>query len=189
MSKYGIFADIAGTALALSAAATAITLGWTKRATWQPPEEAVLKGLARLTSLGSMIALAAIFVLGKSVIGPRWLLIDAATLFLVAVVALLVSIYLSVTRTFSYEGRRVLGGFRLTAEAARITKEKGQGEQQLFTDAQGDQDLVWTRGSRAAAQIVVVIAYLMLVLCGTIALTAAAAAAFAGALSGEGLAQ
>lgn len=184
MSQYGIFADLAGTALALSAAATAIGLAWNKRANWAPPEEAVPAGVARMASLGAMIGLAAIFALGKR-LGVERLLAMAAACFVVGLIGLAVSAYLSVTRTFTYaDGKRTLGGFRMTSEAAKIAKRKQQTEQQLFYDAQGDHDLVWTRGSRAAAHVAITLGYIALILCGTIALTAAAASAFMGAFSG-----
>lgn len=188
MTSYGIFANIAGTALALSAAAIAISLAWTKRAKWAPPEEAVSKGVARLASLGAMIVLAAIFALGDDLLGLRGLLAMAGGAFLIAITGLVISIYLSVTRTFKYaDGRRTLGGFRLTSEAAKIAKDKGQTEQQMFTDVHDDHDRVWTRGSRAAVEIAATLAFIILILCGTSALTAAAAAAYASAGKGETL--
>lgn len=49
----------------------------------------------------------------------------------------------------------------------------------MFADSQGDHDLVWTRGSRAAVQIAATLAFIVLILSGTIALTAAATAAYA----------
>lgn len=180
MTSYGIFADIAGTALALAAAATAIGFAWTKRAKWAPPEEAVPKGVARLASLGAMVALAAIFARGESVLGLEGLILLAGSSFLVALVGLVVSTYISTTRTFTYaDGRRTLGGFRLTDEAAGIARKRNINEKQMFADAQGDHDLVWTRGSRAAVQIAATLAFIVLILGGTISLTAAATAAYA----------
>jgi hypothetical protein len=51
-------------------------------------------------------------------------------------------------------------------------------EAQLFKDSQNDHDLVWTPQSRALAHIALVMAYIGLILSGTIALAAAAALAF-----------
>lgn len=179
MSQYGIFAGIAGTALSLAAAAGAIRLAWAERKGWQPPEEAVSKGTAKLAALGSMVALALIYALGESVLGLKGLSILALTCLGIALAALAVTIYLSITRTFTQrDGRRTVGGFRLTEEAAKIKAEKKETEKQLFADSQDDHDRVWTPGSRALAQIALVFSYIALILGGTIALAAAAALAF-----------
>lgn len=180
MSQYGVFANIAGTALALAAATTAISLAWTKRSKWQPPEEVVSDATARLASLGAMVSLALIYTFGQSVLGARGTALVAIVGFTIAICALGVTIYLSVARSFKYpDGSRTLGGFRLTSEATKIQKRKGQSEQQMFTDAQGDHDLVWTPQSRAVAHVAMTFAFIALILCGTIALSAAAAFAFA----------
>jgi hypothetical protein len=179
LNKYGIFADVTGTALALAAAAGAISLAWTKRTKWQPPEEAVPNATARLASLGAMVALALIYAFGSTVLGFRGLAILAVAAFSIALLALACTIYLSITRSFlRANGKRTVGGFRLTEEAEQIRKTKQLTEQQLFSDAQGRHDLVWTSSSRAWAHIAMNFAFLGLILSGTIALSAAAALAF-----------
>jgi disulfide bond formation protein DsbB len=179
MSQFGIFAGIAGTALTLAAAAAAIRLAWAERKGWQPPEEAVSKGTARIAALGSMVGLALIFALGKSVLGLKGLTILALVSFVVALVSLGATIYLSITRVFRRKnGKRTVGGFRLTDEAKEIQTQKRQTEAQLFKDSQDDHDRVWIPKSRAAAHIVFSFAYIALILSGTIALAAAAALAF-----------
>jgi hypothetical protein len=179
MSQYGVFANIVGTALSLAAAAGAIRLAWAERKAWQPPEEAVSKGTAKLAALGSMVGLALIYALGETVLGLRGLSLLAMISFVVALISLATTTYLSITRTFTRkDGSRTVGGFRLTAEAALIKKKRGLNEAQLFNDSQDDHNLVWTPGSRGLAHIALGFAYIGLILCGTISLSAAAAVAF-----------
>jgi hypothetical protein len=175
MSDYGVFANIVATAGTLAAAAAAITLAFQKRSRWQPPEESVPAGVSRVSALIAMIFIAIIYMFARS-LGPGLLAILSVVCVIAAVGALMVAIYVNTTFSFHYpsdaEADRKLGGNILTEEAARIKKEKQLTEKQLFIDAQGDKDLVWTKASQSSIQIKSALSFIGLIAFGTCALAA-----------------
>ena len=101
---------------------------------------------------------------------------------LLAVVALVVSVYTntrySFTRPISHKPgsalERVLGGHELTAEAKQIAEDRGMEPQALFKNAGYDKDLVWTRHSQALVQSASVLGFIALQSSGSVALSAIA---------------
>jgi hypothetical protein len=71
------------------------------------------------------------------------------------------------------EKSRTLGGDVLTAEAETIAKTKGFTVQQMFEDAQGNKDLVWTKDSQARVNIKSTLSFIGLIGFGTCALASA----------------
>jgi hypothetical protein len=178
MSEYGVFADVVATAGALSSAAAAITLAFMKRSKWQPPEEALTAVASRFAALFAMIVIALLYVFSVR-LGLNGLAILTVVFFLIAIVALWLVISNSINHSYYFpaaeiETNRKLGGNILTAEAIKIAREKGRSEKQMFQDAQGDKDLVWTRQSQFAVNIRTTLAFMALIGFGTCSLAAAA---------------
>jgi hypothetical protein len=66
-----------------------------------------------------------------------------------------------------------LGGDALTDEATAIKTNQKRSEQQMFEDAQGDKDLVWTKSSQSRVQVKSTLSFIGLMAFGTCALAAA----------------
>jgi len=179
MSKYGVFANIVAVAASLASASGALRLAFMKRSKWQPPEEAVPAAASRFAALLAMVVLALLYVFGPSV-GQMMLGAITVALFIVAVTCLTIAIKTNIQYSFFYpttgrEENRKLGGDTLTDEAARIRQQQhGRSEQQLFEDAQGDKDLVWTKASQAAVNVRSTLSFIGLIGLGTCTLAAAA---------------
>lgn len=178
MNKFGVFAQLVAIAGSLASAAAAIKLAFMKRSKWQPPEEAVPAAAARFALLLTMIVIALLYVFSAS-IGLIWLGVTTVFLFGTALFSLILAIKTNIKYSFYYppqktEANRKLGGDSLTSEAAKIQQEKHLTEQQMFEDAQGDKDLVWTKDSQASINIRSTISFILLVGFGTCSLAAAA---------------
>jgi hypothetical protein len=111
-------------------------------------------------------------------VGLTWVAIIAVLFFVIAIVSLAIAISTNIKYSFYYpkkkEEDRKLGGDVLTEEAQKIRRETGMTEQQMFEDAQGDKDLVWTKASQAAVSIRSTISFIGLIGFGTCSLAAAA---------------
>jgi hypothetical protein len=177
VTDYGVFGNIVGTAGTLSAASAAIALSWMRRTKWQPPEEALPKVGSRVAGLVAMILIANLYVFAPS-IGSVSLAIVSACLLLIAIIALSITIRTNITYSFYYpkdvESNRVLGGSALTVEAANIVRDHQFSEQKLFSQAQGDKDLVWTKDSQASVNLKSTLSFIALIAFGTAALAASA---------------
>jgi len=175
--EYGVFGNLVAIAGCLSAATAAIALSWMKRVKWQPPEEALPKGVSRMSGLVAMVAIALIYVFGNA-LEVKWLAAICVVLLLIALAALVVTIRTNIKYSFYYPDRtekcRLLGGSVLTEEAAGIAREKRRTEQQMLEDLQGERDLLWTRDSMAAVNISSTISFIALIAAGTSAVAAAA---------------
>ena len=178
VNKYGVFANIVAAAASLASATAAVRLAFMKRSKWQPPDEAVPAAVSRFAALLAMIVIALLYVFGPQM-GQVALGLTTVALFFVAVVCLMIALRTNVTYSFYYpkrnhEADRKLGGDTLSEEAQRITKDKGLKEQQLFEDAQGDKDLVWTKASQASIMMQSTLSFIGLIGLGTCSLAAAA---------------
>jgi hypothetical protein len=96
----------------------------------------------------------------------------------ITLVALAVTIRTNIRHAYFFpaekvESNRRLGGDRLTEEAQAIVDTKRQTPQQLFLDAQGDKDLVWTRDSQAAVSVRSTLSYIALIGAGACCLASA----------------
>ncbi len=179
MTDYGEFANLVATVTSLVAAGAAITLAFTKRSKWQPPEEAVSAAVSRIAALMTAIGIAFLYVFASKMQSGA-LAIVSACLFAATLLAVLVAISVNIRRSFYYpairvEENRVLGGSKLTPEAAKIHSERGFTEQRLFEDAQGDKDLVWTRPSQVSVNLQSTLSFIILIGAGGCALASAGA--------------
>jgi len=178
MTEYGVFAHIVAIAGALASTAAAIRLAFMKRTKWQPPEEALPAVASRFAALLAMLVIGLLYVFGPR-IGLVWLAIITGVFFTIAIVSLVIAIKTNITYSFYYpdgnEKNRKLGGSILTDEAARIQRQqKGRSEQELFVDAHGNKDLVWTKGSQASVNIRSTLSFIGLIGFGTCSLAAVA---------------
>jgi Na+(H+)/acetate symporter ActP len=177
MTDYGDFGNLVTTAGCLAAAGGAITLSWMKRAKWQPPEEALPKIGARFAGLIAMVFIAIVYVFGGTM-GLAYLAYLSGVLLLAAVIALSITIFTNITYSFYYPSRteenRLLGGSVLTEEAAGIKKRKGQSEQEMLGDLQGERDKLWTKRSQAFVNLRSTLSFIVFLAFGTSALAAAA---------------
>jgi hypothetical protein len=176
-TDYGVFAQIVGIAGSLASAAAAIRLAFMKRSKWQPPEEAVPAGASRLAALVAMVFIALLYVFGAR-LGDVRLGIITVILLAIAILSLVIAIRTNIVNSYYYpnndEASRKLGGTTLTDEAAQIRQTRGLTVQQLFTDAHGDKDLVWTKSSQATVSIMSTLSFIGLIGFGTCTLAAAA---------------
>jgi len=177
MTEYGVFANLVGTVSSLVAAGAAMTIAFTKRTQWQPPEEAVPLAVSRMAGLVSMIGVALLYAFSTQM-GSLWLAVVTGASFLIAMSSLLVAIRTNINHSYYFpstraESNRRLGGDTLTREAASIAKKRGLTQQQMFEDAQGDKDLVWTRQSQAAVHIRSTLSYILLIGAGACCIAAA----------------
>jgi hypothetical protein len=175
---YGVLKDIVAISGSLIAAVTAIRLAWMRRARWMPPEESVSGATAKMSSLGCAVAIGILY-LERHNLGAQSIELLAGIGFLVALLALAISIYINTAYTFIRlkhndppEGTRILGGFRLTTEAKKISLKKGLGPQKLYENSNYDANLVWTPASLAQAIIFSTFSFIILQLFGSFALAA-----------------
>jgi hypothetical protein len=179
MKDYGVFAQIVAIAGSLASAVAAITLAFMRRARWQPPEEALPAVAARFAALLSMVILALLYVFGLR-IGLIPVACSAVGFFVIAVICLLTAITTNITFSFHYpddgqESSRKLGGNVLTAESIRIQQDHpGRTEQELFVDAHGSKDIVWTKRSQASVNSKSTMSFIGLIGFRTCSLAAAA---------------
>jgi hypothetical protein len=150
-----------------------------RRARWQPPEEDLPGATAKFAALVCAVAVAVLYAIGREELGLSGLAWTAGWSIGVAVLALLISIYVNTAFTFrkgreSPHATRILGGFRLTEEAARVREDKGLTEQRMYETGGFDPDLVWTRSSRGLVKMLSSTAYLSLQAFGSIGLASAA---------------
>jgi hypothetical protein len=177
MKDFGVFAFLVAIVSSLAAAAGAIKLAFMKRTKWQPPEEAVANGTSRLAGLMTMIFIALLFTFGAS-IGLFRLAVITVSCFLIAVVALIMTISTNINYSYFYpaardEANRKLGGSVLMPEAAKIKENHNQTEQEMFEDVKGAKDKIWTRASQSYVNIRSVLSFIALIGFGSCALAAA----------------
>lgn len=181
-ADFGSFSQIVPAAASLLAAAGALILTFKGRANWEPAQEDVPLGAQRLGGMLTAVAIAGIYhqfvVKGGS---PDTLELASWTLAVFAVVFLLLYAFLIGLLTFDKivalpdnktETIKIIGGFRLTPKARELVAQ-GNPVKTIFAAAY-EEDLVWERGSRAAAKAVFLFVYVALVATGTSAITSSA---------------
>jgi len=177
-ADYGVFAQVVAIAGSLASAVAAITLAFMKRAKWQPPEEALPAVASRFAALLAMVVLALLYVFASRM-GLIPVAIVTVVFFVIAIICLMVAIKTNITFSFYYpditEANRKLGGSVLTPEAVKVRQDfPDRSEQELFVDAHGDKDLVWTKESQAWVNIRGTMSFIGLIGFGTCSLAAAA---------------
>jgi hypothetical protein len=179
---YGPLTDLVKYAGILISSAGAIGLTWRRRANWEPSEQDVPKGPARVAGLLTAVAIGIVWTQYATVAFKAPLVRFAVSLGAGCLAFLLVYGYL--IARFVYERTvspkknqtqtvKVIGGFTLTKDAMKQLRNAGT-IQKLFEGAAFDPDLVWTRASRALAKQLFVLCFIGLNVCGTLALSCAA---------------
>lgn len=179
---YGPLTDLVKYSGLLISAAGAIGLAWRRKANWEPSEQDLPKGPARVAGLLTAIVIAVIWT-QFAFAWYKWPIAKAAiALGAAALVFFLVYGYFVARLTYEKEtsvGRnkskqeKIIGGFALTPDAKEALVKAGN-IQRLFQGAAYDPDLVWTRESRALARQLFALCYIGLNVCGSLALTCAA---------------
>lgn len=181
MDSYGPLTDVVKLAGAIMAAGMAITLTWRGRARWEPVEEDVPKGPQKVGGLFAAVVIAVLFVSARpeAVTTLGW---TALGLGILCVLSLLGYTYLIRAQTYDVirverkqpKPGKIIGGFQFTPYAEEVMRKRGIGPQAFLSGVQYDPESVWTRSSIALAHLAFTLAYILLVVSGTIALAAAA---------------
>ena len=182
-TDYGTLAPLVKAVGWLVSAGAAIAFSWRGRSDWEPSEEDVSKGPAKVGGLVTTVLVGIIWAQMATEAYRNDLVQLALWLLGGTVVSLLVYGFIISTMTFdkvyvtapsTTATRKVLGGFKLTERAREIKKTRHLTTQEVFKGAAYDEDKVWVRGWRALAKALFVICYIGLTVSGSIALTCAA---------------
>jgi hypothetical protein len=169
----------------LITAAAGVALAWRGRTDWEPAEEDVSRGPAKVGGVICAVALGLIWILLGSSSGHRTALVwIAATTAAVCFLSLAFYGYLIAVHVYDKvvavgpeqsKTMKIIGGFRLTRQAAKKLNELDNVTvQNLLRGANYDPDLLWSRQSRAIAKLAFSTSYIALTICGTLALAATA---------------
>lgn len=183
-SDTGTLAPVVKAAGWLLSAVAAIGLGWRGRTNWEPADESVNRGAAKVSGLLAAVGLALVWTQLASADHKRTLVLLTVTFAVLCLLSLLGYGYVVGTKVFTKEettgpaaSRTVkqVGGFRMTHNGTAVLAQRPElTVQELFKGAAYDPDKVWTRGSREAAKQVLIVGYVGLTMCGTLALSCAA---------------
>jgi hypothetical protein len=183
-ADFGTLAPLVQAAGWLMSASIAIALTWRRRAKWEPSEEDVPQGPARVAGMLTAVAVALVWVRMSEIAYLNQLTVLAITTALAAMLFLLAYGFLVTTNTYvvltspalnQVKETKIIGGFSLMPHAKAKTGGKtARTVQEVLAGAGYDVDKVWPRASRAAAKAGFVVCYIGLTVCGTIAITAAA---------------
>ena len=182
-NDYGQLTPLVVTVGTIVSATAAILMGFRGRAKWEPAEEDVSKGPQKVASLIAAIAIVVLWVTHNDPKQVGWLAKLAigcgiGTIVFLLVYSWLISVYTYKKTTSPQTGQvrdiKIIGGFRLIENAKEELKKNVISVQQLFAGRGYEEDLVWTRASRAAAKMFFVISYLGLTIFGVAALAATA---------------
>lgn len=181
-TDYGPLTDLVRYAGILISAAGAISLTWRRRANWEPSEQDVPNGPARVSGLLTAVIIGIVWTQYATPNYKGSVVTVAAALGGLCLLFLLVYGYLVAQLVFERivspkknqtHPIKIIGGFSLTNEAKRKLKSAGS-IQKLFEGAAYDADLVWPRHSRALAKQLFVLCFIGLNVCGSIAISCAA---------------
>jgi len=181
--KYGSLWPIVRRASQLMAASAAITLAWRGRAAWEPSEQDIALGPQKVAALVTAVLIAVLYGTMSRPAFRRKLVRIALRLAGGCVAALLVYGFLVGMQTYDRKyspapnemaNEKIIGGFWLTDQAVASQKKYDKTVQELLAGAGYDPDRIWSRASRSSAKACFVASYISLIVCGSIALVAAA---------------
>lgn len=186
MSDYGPLAPIVAYAGNLAAAALAFRVAWAGKVfNWEPEIAGLNKAPTKIAGLFSLITVAVIFAETRSDPDFVWLMWMSGIAAGTTLIGFLVYIFLKSTRAFSCpnDDQIVIRGFWLTQHAKNaIAGEEpyvlpGQtpphNDKEFFCGSGRLPDRVWPVEAQALAQISLVLAYILFIAPGTIAVSAA----------------
>lgn len=181
--NFGILTGLVDDVGALMAAGLAISLAFKGRNSWEPSEEDIPNGPARIA--GSLTAVA---------VGYLWFQSEKlfeeglfSSILFIAMPCVVISflIYIVLITVFTFDKvtavsdkdcktEKIIGGLWLSGPARDGLREKNATVQHLLEGAAYDSDLIWPRFSRALSKVFFVSAYLALIVSGSVMLTAGA---------------
>jgi hypothetical protein len=185
MTDYGPLSGLVGSVGAILAAGAAITLAWVRNANWTPPENDVPTGPPKVAGLLTSVAIAGLwFETGKALrshdLEKIAIWCAVATLVFLLVYSFLMGVFIYhreiATGPNKTERIRTTGGLWLTRDA-RVKLKKAKTIQRLFAGAAYDHDLIWSRVSRSIVKTFLIVSFLGLQVCGSIAIATVALSA------------
>jgi hypothetical protein len=181
-ANYGPFAPVVGYAGAIVATAAALLFLFAgKLEKWRPPDEDLPGGIQALVVLLCGVGMVIIWYCAEPDV-MVWLLSGTGVLAIASVVCFLrynrllgIHIYIKRVAVSANATRdvRILGGPKLLPDAERKRKQEGIDTQTLFEGAAYNPDLLWSRPERQWVKQRVLVYFLLALVLGTCALTAA----------------
>jgi hypothetical protein len=182
-SDYGPFAPVVGYAATIIAAGTALAVTWRGALEkWKPPEEDLPNAAQKLVLLICGVQMVIVWMLAAPDTSSRLLMAAGVSAIVCFVVFLsysaMIGKYTFIKRiaVSAAETRevRLLGGRKLLPGASAIMKKKGIGSvQELLEGAAYDVDKLWSRDDRAWVKTPLIALFVLILVSGTLALTAA----------------
>ena len=192
-TDYGPFGPIVAASGSIVAMGIAVSLGFKGRAKWEPVEQDVPKGPAKVASLVASLSIVMIWAELNSP-SDKPILVRIVVDCMAAVILSLLAYGL--LKGFTYkvikkkkqpnpsnetEEQLVIGGLwlrRAASEHLNQVSENGVGEirtiQRMFAESEYDKDVLWSHLSQSLASMLFTIGYMGLVVFGTVALGAGA---------------
>jgi hypothetical protein len=174
---YGPFSTLIKSTGWLIASSVAVGLAWRRRSKWEPSEEDVSGGPAKL---GGLLAAVGLAIIWSQFVSPEKTgALVSLSLWAAGLSLLCLLLYGFITAVSTYREtevgklpRNIIGGFWLTEEARRgLAKSHSMTLQQLFQELGTER--TWPRSSRALSKTCFVTMYLGLTVAGSVALTCA----------------
>jgi hypothetical protein len=175
----GPFAGLVGTAGCAISAGAALFATWSGGADWAPQDADMLKGPGRIAGLAST-ALIVVLWAGTRPPGsypylPALALVLVLLTFATFVAYQLMTLKLTFTDCSDPKNpRKRTGGFRMLESARKTMAEKQETPQMFLAGAAYNPEEAWTPGSIAQARVALLLAFLILVVSGTVALATVA---------------
>lgn len=186
-NDFGELSNLVRTAGLLVSASFAIALAWRGRTRWEPSQQDLPQAPQRIAGLLNAVILAVLWVFLASPSHASLLAVMALALSIGAVLCLIFYFLHVAILTFELPSEpaetgqpanapeRIVGGYWLTAEAARKKLQKTNPiPPSDFLVQTRQADKVWPRAARAIAKVAFILGYVGFVVCGTAGLTCAA---------------
>lgn len=189
MNDYGPLATIVAYAGNLGAAAVAMRVAWTGKATkWEPEIPELAKAPTRVAGLLALLAIAVLFVRTRTGDDFDWLLWLMGWAGGITLLAFLAYLFLVMTLVFTCDdnGPKTVRGYWLTPTAKKVLagdsdhllpgQPPPHNDKEFFCGSGRSADRVWPDSARALAHISLVLAYILFIAPGTIAVSSASIA-------------
>ncbi|MEL6467956.1 MAG: hypothetical protein AAFQ58_23585 [Pseudomonadota bacterium] len=179
----GILTGLVDDIGALMAAGLAVTLAFKGRNDWEPSEEDVPKGPARVSGAVTAVIVGYLWFQSEQLFDSGFF--NSIIFFTVPAVIASLLVYVILITVFTYEieiavsssetkREKLIGGIWLRRQASDQLRKKSITTQKLFEGAAYDCDLIWPRISRALSKVLFILTYLILIVSGSVMLTAGA---------------
>jgi hypothetical protein len=183
-SEFGTLGPIVEVVGWLVSSSAAISFAWRRRAAFEPSEVDIPKAPERVGGLLTAVLLGLLFSQYSDASHTHLLVNLAIYTASSTLLALLLYGILVSSLTFEVEGIqedrtpvriKIIGGLWQTANARnQLRQREGLTTQRYLAGCRYDPDAVWPKGARALAKQAFVLSYLLLTVCGTLALACSA---------------